>query len=296
LVTVFEKADAPGGLLRFGIPDFKLEKTVLDRRLEQLRAEGVVFKTGIECGINVSGEELKEKFDAVCLTVGAENPRDLLVPGRELKGVHFAMEYLSQQNRINSKLLINNPKITASGKRVVILGGGDTGSDCLGTAHRQRCASVQQFEIMKKPTPERSGETPWPQWPIMLRSSHAHEEGGSREWGVSTLRFEGEDGNVKRLVGEKTAEDGSRKPFSVEADLVLLAMGFTGTQNVFPLLDQLKIPRDAQGRVLVDYAYMTPCKGVFAAGDAKRGASLIVWAIAEGRKMAAAVDQFLKIK
>ncbi len=298
-VTLFEKADRIGGLLRYGIPDFKMEKWVIERRLEQMKAEGVEFHTNVTVGKDVSGEELRRRFDAVCLAMGAEQARDLPVPGRELKGVHFAMEYLTQQNKRNAGIAVTDEPITAKGKRVVIIGGGDTGSDCLGTSHRQGCTEVHQFEVLPEPPPQRADSTPWPLWPMQLRTSHAHEEGCDRQWSVSTTKFTGHNGHVTKLHANRvTFENGTFTPipntgFEMDVDLVLLAMGFTGPVKN-GLLDSLGVKYDARGAVAVDENFMTSVDGVFAAGDTKRGASLIVWAIAEGRKMAAGVDKYLR--
>ncbi|MBI4401231.1 MAG: glutamate synthase subunit beta [Nitrospirae bacterium] len=298
-VTVFEKADRIGGLLRYGIPDFKMEKWVIDRRLEQMKSEGVEFKTNVHVGVDISEEELRRRYDAVCLALGAEQARELPVPGRELKGIHLAMEYLTQQNKRNAGYTILEEPITAKGKRVVIIGGGDTGSDCLGTVHRQGCSEVHQFELLPEPPPKRADSTPWPLWPMQLRSSHAHEEGCDRQWSVSTTKFTGHNGHVTKLHAHRVAfENGKFVPipdteFEMEADLVLLAMGFTGPVKN-GLLDSLGVKYDARSNVVVDENYMTTVDGVFAAGDVKRGASLIVWAIAEGRKMAAGVDKYLR--
>ncbi|MBM4133246.1 MAG: glutamate synthase subunit beta [Nitrospira sp.] len=298
-VTLFEKADRIGGLLRYGIPDFKMEKWVLDRRLDQMKAEGVEFKTGVHIGTDMSGEELRRRFDAVGLAMGAEQPRELPVPGRELKGIHLAMDYLTQQNKRNAGDTITAEAITAKGKRVVIIGGGDTGSDCLGTAHRQGCAEVHQFELLPEPPPKRAGSTPWPLWPMQLRTSHAHEEGCDRQWSVSTTKFSGHHDHVTKLHAQRVSfENGKFVPvpgseFELNADLVLLAMGFTGPVKN-GILDGLGVAYDARGNAATDQNYMTNVEGVFAGGDVRRGASLIVWAIAEGRKMAAAVDQYLR--
>jgi glutamate synthase (NADPH/NADH) small chain len=297
-VTVYEKADRIGGLLRYGIPDFKMEKWVIDRRLEQMKAEGVEFKTGVHVGVDIDGETLRQHYDAVCLTLGAEQARELPVPGRELKGIHPAMEYLTQQNKRNAGDSIPGEAITAKGKRVVIIGGGDTGSDCLGTTHRQGCVEVRQFELLPEPPPQRAVSTPWPLWPMQLRTSHAHEEGCDRQWSVSTTAFSGRNGHVTKLLGQRVSfKNGTFVPvpntaFELEADLVLLAMGFTGPVKN-GLLDSLGVKYDARGSVMVDETFMTNIDGVFAGGDTKRGASLIVWAIAEGRKMAAGVDRYL---
>jgi glutamate synthase (NADPH/NADH) small chain len=298
-VTVFEKSDRIGGLLRYGIPDFKMEKHVIDRRLEQMTAEGVVFKTGVTVGKDIIGEELRKKFDAVCLAMGAEQPRDLPIPGRELKGVHFAMDYLIQQNKCNAGDTVTAEAITAKGKKVVIIGGGDTGSDCLGTAHRQGCSEVHQFELLPEPPPQRAASTPWPLWPMQLRTSHAHEEGCDRQWSVSTTKFSGQNGQVTKLHAHRvTFEAGKFVPipgteFEMNADLVLLAMGFTGPVK-HGLLDSLGVKYDARGNVTADENFMTNLEGVFAGGDTRRGQSLIVWAIAEGRKMAAGVEKYLR--
>jgi glutamate synthase (NADPH/NADH) small chain len=280
-VVVFEKADAIGGLLRYGIPDFKMEKAVLDRRLAQLTAEGVEFRTGQNIGKEISTADLRAQFDAVCLAVGAEKSRDLAVPGRNLPGVHFAMDYLIAQNRlVAGKIPVGQP-IDARGKVVVILGGGDTGSDCLGTALRQGAREVHQFEVLPEPSETRSPTTPWPLWPMKLRTSHAHEEGGERVWSISTTEFFGDATGVKglRAVQVRPSAKGFEpipgSEIALKADLVLLALGFAG-----PVLT-------------VDRAFQTGEPGVFAAGDATRGASLIVWAIAEGREMASAVHRYL---
>jgi glutamate synthase (NADPH/NADH) small chain len=298
-VTIFEKADRPGGLLRYGIPDFKMEKTILDRRIDQMAAEGVVFRTNAHVGVDVPVEELRKTFDAIVLAGGAEQPRDLRVPGRELNGIHFAMEFLPQQNRRTAGDRIN-PKdvILATGKHVVIIGGGDTGADCLGTCHRQKAASVHQFEIMPMPPAERAPETPWPLWPLQLRVESSHEEGGVREWAVATTRFTGdEEGNVRELHAVRVGPPPAFEPvegteFTLEADLVLLAMGFTGPVKN-GLLDQLEVKLDARGNVATDDNCMSSVEGVFAAGDMRRGQSLVVWAIAEGRRAARGVDRFL---
>ena len=297
-VTVFEKADRIGGLLRYGIPEFKMEKWVIDRRLEQMQAEGVQFKTGVHVGVDIDAETLRRQYDAICLAMGAEQARELPVPGRELKGIHLAMEYLTQQNKRNAGDSILEEPITAKGKRVVILGGGDTGSDCLGTTHRQGCTEVHQFELLPEPPPQRAESTPWPLWPMQLRSSHAHEEGCDRQWNVSTTRFTGHNGQVTKLHAARVSfENGKFTPVpnsevEMEADLVLLAMGFTGPVK-HGLLDSLGVQYDARGNAAVDENCMTNVPGVFAGGDVKRGASLIVWAIAECRKMAAGVDTYL---
>jgi glutamate synthase (NADPH) small chain len=298
-VVVFEKSDRAGGLLRYGIPDFKLEKSALDRRLELLAKEGIQFETGVHAGFDMPMASLKRKFDAFLLTGGAEQPRDLKVPGRELKGIHFAMDFLTQQNhRCAGDRIEYKDEIVATGRRVVILGGGDTGADCLGTSHRQRALSVHQVEIMPLPPAESSPLTPWPAWPLKLRIESSHEEGGAREWGAATTRFSGDDqGNVTRLHAVRVGPPPGFEPvpdseFTLEADLVLLALGFTGPAPN-KMLDELNISLDARGNVATDANYMTSAPGIFAAGDMRRGQSLIVWAIAEGRKAAQAVHRYL---
>ena len=298
-VCVYEKAERIGGLLRYGIPEFKLEKHIVDRRLEQMSAEGVKFVTGARVGGNVAVAELQQEFDAILLAGGAEQSRDLNVPGRELKGIHFAMEFLPQQNRRGLGDVVAEAEILATGKRVVIIGGGDTGADCLGTGHRQKALSVHQFEIMPKPPEQRSPQTPWPLWPMQLRIEGAHEEGGTREWSLATTKFTGDaDGNVKQLHAVRVGPPPKFEPiagseFMVEADLVLLAMGFLGPVRG-GMLEQLRVALDARGNVAADSGYMSSVPGVFAAGDMRRGQSLVVWAIAEGRKAAESVDRYLK--
>jgi glutamate synthase (NADPH/NADH) small chain len=296
-VTVFEKADRIGGLLRYGIPDFKLEKRILDRRLEQMTREGVVFKTRKHIGQDVAVEELGGEFDAILLAGGAESPRDLKVRGRELAGIHFAMEYLPQQNRHVAGEAVTG-QILATGRRVVIIGGGDTGADCLGTAHRQQPKSVHQFEIMPMPPLERSVNTPWPLWPLQLRTESAHEEGGTREWAVATTRFSGdENGRVKQLHAIRVGPPPKFEPipetdFTIEANLVLIAMGFLGPVKN-GMLESLGVQLDARGNVECDANHMTSVPGVFAGGDMRRGQSLVVWAISEGRKAARGIDKYL---
>jgi glutamate synthase (NADPH/NADH) small chain len=296
---VYEKADRIGGLLRYGIPQFKLEKHVIDRRLEQMSSEGVRFVPNAEVGKNVSVEDLRRDFDAIVLAGGAEQPRDLKVPGRELKGIHFAMEYLPQQNRrCLGDTLEPEFDILATGKRVVIIGGGDTGADCLGTCHRQKPHSVHQFEIMPKPPDERSPLTPWPLWPMQLRTEGAHEEGGIRDWSIATAKFSGNASGVNRLHAVRVGPPPKFEPipgsdFTMEADLVLIAMGFLGPVRN-GMIDQLGVAIDQRGNVSTDHNYMSSVPGVFAAGDMRRGQSLVVWAIAEGRKAAAAVDIYLR--
>jgi glutamate synthase (NADPH/NADH) small chain len=299
-VTVYEKADRIGGLLRYGIPEFKMEKHVIDRRLEQMSAEGVEFVTDAEVGKNVAVEDLRTDFDAIVLAGGAEWPRDLKVPGRELKGIHFAMDFLPQSNRrCLGDAMDAAAEIIAKGKRVIIIGGGDTGADCLGTCHRQKPLSVHQFEIMPKPPDERSPLTPWPLWPMQLRNEGAHEEGGVRDWGLATTKFTGdEDGRVQQLHAVRVGPAPKFEPipgteFAMEADLILIAMGFLGPVRN-GMIEQLEVKLDARGNVATDQNHMSSVPGVFAAGDMRRGQSLVVWAIAEGRTTAAGVDAYLK--
>jgi glutamate synthase (NADPH) small chain len=296
-VTVFEKSDRIGGLLRYGIPNFKMEKHLIDRRLEQMSAEGVEFKPNSHVGQNVPVEDLRKEFDAILLSGGAEHSRDLRVPGRELKGIHFAMDFLPQQNKVCEGDTVAN-QIVATGKRVVIIGGGDTGADCLGTTHRQKPISVHQFELLPMPPKERSPLTPWPLWPMQLRVEGAHEEGGVREWSVATTKFTGdENGNVKQLHAVRVGPPPKFEPvagteFTMDADLVLLAMGFLGPVRN-GMIEQLGVALDQRGNVSTDENYMSPVPGIFAAGDMRRGQSLVVWAIAEGRKAARGVDKYL---
>ena len=299
-VTVYEKADRIGGLLRYGIPNFKLEKHIIDRRIEQMTAEGVQFVTNAHIGQNVPARDLQRDFDAIVLAGGSEQPRDLKVPGRELRGIHFAMEYLPQQNRrCLGDILDTDADILATGKRAVIIGGGDTGADCLGTCHRQMAHSVHQFEIMPMPPEERSPQTPWPLWPMQLRTEAAHEEGGIRDWSIATTSFTGDaDGNVKQLHAIRVGPPPKFEPipgteFTVDADLVLIAMGFLGPVRN-GMIEQLGVTLDPRGNVATDENSMSSLPGVFAAGDMRRGQSLVVWAIAEGRKAAVGVDRYLK--
>jgi glutamate synthase (NADPH/NADH) small chain len=298
-VTVFEKNDRIGGLLRYGIPNFKMEKHLIDRRLEQMRAEGVEFVPNAHVGRNVPVEDLRRDCHAILLAGGAEQPRDLPVPGRDLKGICFAMQFLPQQNRrCAGGEVPQSEAILATGKRVVIIGGGDTGADCLGTSHRQKARSVHQFELLPKPPDERAPSTPWPLWPMQLRTESSHEEGGIREWSVATAKFTGDEhGNVKHLHAVRIGPPPKFEPipgteFTLDADLVLLAMGFLGPVRN-GMLDQLGVMLDPRGNVAADDNYMTSVPGVFAAGDMRRGQSLVVWAISEGRKAARGVDQYL---
>ncbi len=297
-VAVFERADRVGGLLRYGIPEFKMEKRQLDRRLDQMRREGTVFRTGVDVGADLTGRELRDRYDAVVLAVGATVPRDLPVPGRELTGISQAMDFLPQANRVAQGEPMAD-QVTAEGKDVVIIGGGDTGADCLGTAVRQRARSVTQLEIMDRPEDDRPAHQPWPTYPMLFRVSPAHEEAGERVYGVSTTAFLGDDsGRVRalRLVevqlegGVPVEIPGSER--EIPAGLVLLAMGFTGPEPG-PLVDQLGVELTDRGAIARDAGYQTDVPGVFVAGDAGRGQSLIVWAIAEGRACASAVDEWL---
>ncbi len=303
-VTVFEKSDRIGGLLRYGIPEFKMEKRFLNRRIAVMEAEGVQFRTGVNIGADLSAEQMRRDYDAVLLAGGAGQPRDLTVPGRELRGIHFAMEYLTQQNRRNEGETIPKVEvITARDKRVVVIGGGDTGADCLGTVHRHGAHAVAQFELLPRPPDERAVENPWPTWPNIFRVSGAHEEGGDRVYSVSTERFSGTaDGHVAQLHGTKvelTRKDGRMSfapvpdsAFAMDVDLVLLAMGFLGPERP-GLLTELGVKLTDRGNVWRDENWMTSVPSVFAAGDMQRGQSLIVWAIAEGRSAARGIDAHL---
>ena len=302
-VTVFERADRIGGLLMYGIPEFKLEKRIVNRRIEQMKAEGVEFRTNCHVGVNHSIEELRRNFDAICMTGGATKPRDLPVPGRELAGIHFAMEYLPQQNRRNFGDSIDpNIAISAAGKKVVILGGGDTGSDCLGTANRQGAKVVYQFELLPKPPAKRTGEMPWPDWPMIMRTTSSHEEGVIPDWNINTKRFSGENGRITRLHavrldwkrenGRMVMQEIPGSEFEIECDLVLLALGFLGPE-ANTMIAQLGVKLNERGNVACDSDYMTSVPGVFAAGDMRRGQSLVVWAIWEGREAARGIDKYL---
>jgi len=301
-VTVFERADRIGGLLRYGIPDFKMEKRHLDRRMTQMEAEGVTFRPGMDIGVDLAADRLLAEFDAVCLCGGATAPRDLTIPGRDLAGVHFAMDFLPLQNkRVAGDAIADADFISAKGKRVIIIGGGDTGADCLGTVHRQGCLSVHQFEIVPRPPDSRVPHNPWPQWSNVFRISSAHEEGGEREFAINTRRFLGES----RVEGLETVRvelklENGRTQFvempgtdaMYPADLVLLAMGFAGPDRK-GMLEQLGVELDAMGNVKADPSKRTSVEKVFTAGDMTRGQSLIVWAIAEGRHAAHSIDGYL---
>ena len=302
-VTVFERDEYPGGLLTLGIPDFKLDKEVVRRRIRLMEEEGIVFRTEAHVGVNVPTSEL-EKFDAVCLAGGSTKARDLDIPGRNLRGVHLAMEFLPQQNRLNAGQSVpSEERISAEGKRVVILGGGDTGADCLGTSHRQGAEIVHQFELLPEPPPDRSSDNPWPQWGRVLRTSPAHEEGGIRDYSIMTKSFSGSNGHVEKLHGVRLewapGDDGRMtmkeipdSEFEIETELVLLALGFLHPEHE-GMLNELGVEFDARGNVKLDSNRMTSRPGIFAAGDMARGQSLVVWAIAEGRETAHYMDSYL---
>jgi glutamate synthase (NADPH/NADH) small chain len=303
-VTVFERADRLGGLLRYGIPEFKLEKRFLDRRLALMTEEGVMFRTGVNIGSDVPAAQLRSEFDAMVLAGGATRPRDLPVPGRELGGIHFAMEYLTLQNRrCEGDTIADSKFITAKGKHVIIIGGGDTGADCLGTAHRQGAKDIHLLELLSRPPEARASSHPWPLWPNIFRVSSAHEEGGERLYSIATTRFSGDErGRVTTLHGHNVEMVNANgrlefKPvagseFELKADLVLLAMGFLGAEQD-GMLAQLGVKVTERGNVARDQRWMTNVPGIFAAGDMQRGQSLIVWAIAEGRSCARGVDRYL---
>ncbi len=302
-VTVFERDEYPGGLLTLGIPDFKLDKEVVRRRIRLMEEEGIVFRTEAHVGVNVPTSEL-EKFDAVCLAGGSTKARDLDIPGRNLRGVHLAMEFLPQQNRLNAGQSVpSDERISAEGKRVVILGGGDTGADCLGTSHRQGAEIVHQFELLPEPPPDRSSDNPWPQWGRVLRTSPAHEEGGIRDYSIMTKSFSGSNGHVEKLHGVRlewapgddgrmTMKEVPDSEFEIETELVLLALGFLHPEHE-GMLNELGVEFDARGNVKLDSNRMTSRPGIFAAGDMARGQSLVVWAIAEGRETAHYMDSYL---
>jgi glutamate synthase (NADPH/NADH) small chain len=298
-VTLFERDDRIGGLLTYGIPDFKMEKSLVERRVQQMTEEGVVFKTSVDIGRDITADQLRAEFDAIVLCIGSRKPRDLEVPGRELQGIHYAMDFLTQQNkRVAGDVVPDEGAILATGKNVIVIGGGDTGSDCIGTSHRQGAKSVTSFEIMPRPPEERAGVTPWPLWPLMLRTSSSHEEGGTRDWSVSTEYVSGENGKVTKLHCVKVElkagkfERVAGSEFEIPADLVLLAMGFVHPEHP-GIVEGLGLTINNRGNIQVDGNFATNQKGVFAAGDCQRGQSLVVWAIAEGRKAAKACDLFL---
>jgi NAD(P)H-dependent glutamate synthase small subunit len=304
-VVVFEKSDRVGGMLRYGIPDFKLEKWVIDRRLEQMRTEGVVFETGVNAGVDISAAYLRRTFDALVLAAGATVPRDLPVPGRDLRGIHFAMEFLTQQNKVNAGDSIPpEQRISAEGKHVVVIGGGDTGSDCIGTSRRQGAASITQIELLPKPPENRVPTNPWPTWPNVLRTSSSHEEGCERMWSIQTKEFVGEAGKVRKLRcatldwsepdagGRRTCNEIPGSEFDLPADLVLFAMGFVHVEHG-PLVRDLGVATDPRGNIVADRNLMTTVPGVFGAGDAVMGASLVVRVIDTGRRAADGVDRYL---
>jgi len=304
-VTVFERDNKPGGILRYGIPDFKLEKHILDRRLDIWREEGVVFKTGINIGVNYSVDKLLSDFDALCLAGGCRIPRDLKVEGRQLKGIYFAMDYLTQSNRrVAGDKIPEEELIDAKGKKVVVIGGGDSGSDCVGTAHRQGASCVVQIEVLPRPAECRDSSQPWPNYPLILKISTSHEEGGERQWQVLTKRFIGQKNHVKKISCVKvefSPANGKACPvmreipgseFEISVDLVILAVGFLHPEQS-GLLNELKVEFDSRGNVMTDKNYATSLKNVFSAGDMRRGQSLVVWAIAEGRRCAYFMDKYL---
>ncbi len=301
-VTVFEKDKKIGGILRYGIPDFKLEKNVLDRRINILIEEGVKFEAANEVGKDISVEKLKKEFDAVCLTGGSRIPRDLNIEGRNLKGIYYALDYLIQQNKRVAKEKFDGEPIDSKGKNVVVIGGGDTGSDCIGTANRQGAKKITQIEILPRPPECRAKECPWPKYPILFKATSSHEEGGQRDWAILTKKFIGEKGNVKKLLcarvefvrdlrGSLVMKEIPGSEFEIEADLVILAMGFINPEK--GLINQLGIETDDRGNVKTDLTYMTTVPRIFAAGDMRRGQSLIVWAIYEGRQAACFIDKYL---
>lgn len=294
-VTVFERDEQVGGIMRFGIPDFKLEKKLLDRRVGIWEQEGITFQTGVNVGVDLPAEKLKE-YDAVVLAGGSRQPRDLKIEGRDLKGVYFAMEYLTQSNRrVAGAKVPADQLIDAKGKKVVVIGGGDTGSDCVGTANRQGATCVVQIELLSKPGDDRPPHQPWPKYPTLLKTTSSHEEGAERQWSIATKKFEGKNGQVTKLkcvqVGPDLKEI-AETDFEIEADLVFLALGFLSPEKA-GLLESLKVELDQRGNVKTDANYQTSVKKIFAAGDLRRGQSLIVWAVSEGRKAARAVDEFL---
>lgn len=304
-VTVLERSEEVGGILALGIPDYKLEKGILKRRLEQMEAEGVTFKTGVNVGVDLPVEALKSKYDAVCLCGGSTVPRDLDINGRSLDGIHFAMDYLTQQNTVNQKGSVpEGERLTAEGKNVVIIGGGDTGADCLGVAIRQGAKEVYQLELMPKPPTSRTDQMPWPYWPMILRKNSAHEEGGQREWSVGTKYFSGTEGNVEKIHcirlewtedadGRRRMQEVENSEFVLDAELVLFAMGFLHPEKD-SLLNKLGVDFDPRGNVNTDAHNQTNVQGIFSAGDMHTGQSLVCKAIADGRKAAKAIDDYLK--
>lgn len=304
-VVVFERDNQPGGILRYGIPDFKLEKRILNRRIDIWKEEGVVFKTGVDVGTDFKAERLLAEFDAVCLAGGCRKPRDLNIEGRDLKGIYFAMDYLMQSNRrISGEKIAQGALIDAKGKKVVVIGGGDTGADCVGTAHRQGASCVAQIEVMPRPNECRTIDYPWPQYPLLLKTSSSHEEGGQRHWAILTKRFIGENGVLNKLSCVKVEfeppqakacpamKEVGASGFEIEADLAIIAVGFLQPEHS-GLLNELGVEFDQRGNVCAGADYMTSVKKVFSAGDMRRGQSLVVWAISEGRRAARAIDEYL---
>jgi glutamate synthase (NADPH/NADH) small chain len=304
-VEIYESEDSVGGYLRFGIPDFKLDKRIIDRRVDILRQEGLIIKTGVEVGRDIPVSDVMRDCDALCVAIGARDPRDLIVEGRELGGIHFAVKYLSQQNRIvRGDRIPENKLIKALDRHVVVIGGGDTGSDCVGSANRQGARSITQLEILPKPPERRAESEPWPLWPKLLRYSSSHEEGCERMWNVLTKRFIGEGGRVKKISaaavewerdvnGDYRMHEIPGSDFEIEADLVFLAMGFTHVVHG-GLIGDIGVDLDSRGNIAIDENYMTSVEGIFAAGDSVRGASLVVWAIQYGREAARAIDIYLR--
>jgi len=293
VVVVFEKADKIGGILRYGIPDFKLEKGILERRIELLKKEGIVFNTGVCVGGTLKFKYLKKEFDAFCFATGVSIPRDLEIEGRNLSGIHFAMDYLTQVNRrVAGEKILTDELIDAKGKKVVIIGGGDTGADCVGVAYRQGASCVMQIELLPKPAECRTYDYPWPKYPLLCKTTTSHEEGGIREWSVSTKKFIGRDDRVKKLLCQRVSQETAGREFEIEADLVIIAMGFLHTEHN-GLVKDLGLELDVKGNVETDENYMTKGLGIFSAGDMHRGQSLIVWAISEGRKAAHYIDKYL---
>ena len=301
-VTVFEKDEKPGGILRYGIPDFKLEKGIIDRRIKLLKDEGVIFKTGTEAGKDLPAEQLKKEFDAAALTGGSRIPRDFKIEGRDLKGIYFAMDYLIQQNRRVAKENLAGEPIDAKGKTVVVIGGGDTGSDCVGTANRQGAKKIVQIELLTRPPESRPASCPWPKYPLLLKTTSSHEEGADREWAILTKKFIGENGTLKKLSCVKvefvkdakgcvTMKETAGSEFEIEADLVILAMGFVHPEK--GLIMSLGLELDQRGNIKTGPDYMASAKNIFAAGDIRRGQSLIVWAVSEGRRAAHFIDKHL---
>ena len=304
LITVFEKDERAGGIMRYGIPDFKLEKKILDRRIKLWQKEGIEFKTGVNVGIDLEVSKLKAQFDAIVIAIGSRIPRDLNIPGRELEGIHFAMDYLVQSNRlVAGEKIAKDRLIDVRGKSVVVIGGGDTGSDCVGTANRQGASCVVQIEVMPKPPESRTSDYPWPKYPLLLKTSSSHEEGVQRQWAILTKEFVGEKGNLKKLScirvefvegkgGGIKMREIPKSEFEIDADMAILAVGFVHPQHR-GLVKELGLGLDERGNIKTDENYMTSKEGIFAAGDSRRGQSLIVWAISEGRQTAHCIDKYL---